>query len=715
MAKNIAVDRKKSTKTDPKAKRARVAAKIMGGFQGDIQPVKTSLTYRLGILLVAIVMVILPLIYIAIIGIVGYGVYYHTVNHTAVMAMGRGRGRVLAVMLYFAPIIIGAILVLFMFKPLLSRPAKRRKPRSLSRDEEPLLFAFVERICQAVGAPRPRRIDIDGEVNASASFRSGLFSMLGNDLVLTIGMPLVAGLTLRQFAGVLAHEFGHFSQGLGMRLTYIIRSISHWFTRVVYERDHWYERLVEWAEGVDMRIGWIFYLARLFVWMTRKILWVLMMAGHLVSAYMLRQMEFDADRYEARLAGCDAFAATARQLAALGIATQVSHSDLESFYREGRLGDNLPQLIVHHVKKFTPKQFSKIDKLVFESKTNLLDSHPCDSERVANAKREATDGIFQLKAPASVLFENFDKLCRQSTWGFYKEIFGKALKKDQLHPMDELLERQGRETAAYEALQRYFQATYRYDRGLQLPAWHLDTNKTDGDNDDDVVVDQLKSLRKVTVNKAPAYRELCEKFDELKASERGGLGSEMVPFEEKAGQRLFTALSMLQTAVAAEKLSDVNALATECNNLLPVLKVVNSQVTQCQALLMSNGKLAAQLNRLASGEQDESFIRRVQQQLQEVHGFVVGLRNSLLSLKYPFDHAQAGISVGEFAVSDVPDPNNPGEVYHAGDSLVGALHMLSARITGRLCSIAEDVEQALGMEPLPEPANLSESANAEAG
>ncbi len=39
-------------------------------------------------------------------------------------------------------------------------------------------------------------------------------SLWGNDLVLTIGLPLVAGLSAKEFAGILAHEFGHFTQGL---------------------------------------------------------------------------------------------------------------------------------------------------------------------------------------------------------------------------------------------------------------------------------------------------------------------------------------------------------------------------------------------------------------------------------------------------------------------------------------------------------------------
>ena len=78
-----------------------------------------------------------------------------------------------------------------------------------------------------------------------------------------------------------------------------------------------------------MRIAWIFYLARFCVWITRKILWLLMLLGHIVAGFMLRQMEFDADRYEARLAGSDTFECTCRQLRVLGIAWHGAQVDLE--------------------------------------------------------------------------------------------------------------------------------------------------------------------------------------------------------------------------------------------------------------------------------------------------------------------------------------------------------------------------------------------------
>ncbi len=116
---------------------------------------------------------------------------------------------------------------------------------------------FIDRLCDAVHAPRPRRIDVDCQVNASAGFRRGMLSMLlGRDPVLTIGLPFVAGMNARQFAGILAHEFGHFAQGGGIRLIYVIRPISFWFTRVVYERCFHLEPLPVPEEGsVDPAAG----------------------------------------------------------------------------------------------------------------------------------------------------------------------------------------------------------------------------------------------------------------------------------------------------------------------------------------------------------------------------------------------------------------------------------------------------------------------------
>lgn len=212
---------------------------ILASFSGRIKPVSISLGYGIALAWVAILMVLLPLIYVGITGGVAWGWWWYAVNGLALFSGGHhGSYFVKGIMLaYLGLLVIGGVLVIFMFKPLFARPPKGAKPLSLEERREPFLFTFVRRLCEAVGATVPRRIDITCEVNASASFRRGALSLLGNDLVLTIGLPLVAGQNLRQFTGVLVHEFGHFAQGWAMRANYVIRTVNHWFARVVYQRD----------------------------------------------------------------------------------------------------------------------------------------------------------------------------------------------------------------------------------------------------------------------------------------------------------------------------------------------------------------------------------------------------------------------------------------------------------------------------------------------
>jgi hypothetical protein len=53
---------------------------------------------------------------------------------------------------------------------------------------------------------RPRRVEVDCYLNASARFNRGLSSFLSHDLILKLGMPLVAGVTERKLAGVIAYN-----------------------------------------------------------------------------------------------------------------------------------------------------------------------------------------------------------------------------------------------------------------------------------------------------------------------------------------------------------------------------------------------------------------------------------------------------------------------------------------------------------------------------
>lgn len=56
---------------------------VLQSFQDIVRPPRSSATYKVALLVVALAMVLLPVIYVALMGLVGYGVYYHAVNDSA--------------------------------------------------------------------------------------------------------------------------------------------------------------------------------------------------------------------------------------------------------------------------------------------------------------------------------------------------------------------------------------------------------------------------------------------------------------------------------------------------------------------------------------------------------------------------------------------------------------------------------------------------------
>ena len=685
-------------------------------------------------------MMFLVLAYAGIIIGITYLVYYHAVHNVSIFSSaGGGRNSAKgALVAYLAPLVAGVILVLFLIKPLFAKRVVFDKPRSLRQPDEPFLFAFVERVCQAVGAPTPSRIDVDCQVNAAASFRRGVWSMFGSDLVLTIGLPLVAGLNLQQFAGVLAHEFGHFSQGVGMRLSYFVRSLSFWFTRVVYQRDQWDQRLHDLTK-TDYRLALFAYFAIVCVWVTRRVLWCLMMLGHLVSGFLMRQMEFDADKHEARLAGSQAFSSTQRQLRVLGVATQAAYADLNEFYKEGRLGDNLPLLIQAKVKQIPADMLQKVHAAADELKTGLFDTHPSDVERIASAQREQAPGLFQLTTPASALFANFAALSKTCTWDFYRGVFGDGFKLTDMHPVESLLERQDAEEATYKSLHRYFQGTFSTLRPVNLPSvW------SEAPENPKETVATLNRLREELVSAAEKVKKLAERFsvaddrvieaDQAKVlvhaklkfkpeafhltaatgdavrqarsaatDEMGKLAPALEKVAEHNGRRLYSALQLMHVPQVSAKLPNAKAWRDQMNDLLQVAGLVGRQVSSLVELRNAYASFSLLLSKLEGNRENQVFVQAVISSMGRTWDLVRDVRQSLTQASYPFDHAHGEMKLESYVLTDMPHREDLGGVFEAAGRVLDRVPSLYAKVCARLAWMAEQVEQAVGLAPLPEP------------
>jgi len=295
-----------------------------------------------------------------------------------------------------------------------------------------------------VGAPAPRRIELDCDLNASASFRRGLLSFLGHDLILTLGLPLIAGLNEQQLAGVIAHEFGHFRQGAGMRLSYLIRRINHWFARVVYERDEWDATLASLQAEDSSWVSIMGGCARAGVGLSRGALWLLMMTGHGLSGFLLRQMEYDADRWEMRIAGSASFESTMLRLATLEyVLTDIRQEMRRSWRRQLQLPDNLPLLVEHRANRLSSERREKVENQLGLTRTGWFDTHPSVADRVRQARRHAESGVITSEAPARDLFENFVMISRLVTLAHYEDDLNVPTTEDFLIPLEALIQEGG--------------------------------------------------------------------------------------------------------------------------------------------------------------------------------------------------------------------------------------------------------------------------------
>ncbi|MEM1176930.1 MAG: M48 family metallopeptidase [Acidobacteriota bacterium] len=695
-------------------------ADILGSFTGHIRPVKVKPTYQLALAAVTVAMVLLPLLYLGLIAATGWAVARYAVDGLSLFdTVSNAKS---AFFLYSTPLFVGAVAIVFLIKPLFSRRLDDAPSHSLRPEEEPTLFAFVEKLCREVGAPTPTRIDVDCQVNASASFRRGALSLLSNDLVLTIGMPLARGLSLQQLAGVLAHEFGHFAQGAGMRLTYIVRSVNAWFARVVYERDSWDAKLdtaAKEASDVGLLIWVAVQAARGMVWLTRRILWALMHVGHAISCFLMRQMEFDADRYEARLVGAPTFAATARDLSLLGAGQQVAMNRLSETFPLGHLVDNVPELISVVRGRFEPDVVTEIDRRRLEERTGTFDTHPADVDRERSAGLETDPPAFRSELPATALFSDFEGLAQAVSHRFLEAQVGDVLAKTRLLPAKELLALTDQAEGDRETLERFTGGVFDADRQLPWPpaveaealarardamAAGLDRYRTALGDWQEI---QRQLLR---LDAAGEVLDAGHSFEpsafEVDAATQDGiddrrreLSDRAAPIEAVLEDHEGALITRLRAAVDALDAPDDGEARAERDRLLPALEAVNGGWMRLRAIDHCLSVLRFVLQQLTEDPAQPGD--RVLDLVGELRRHLAELR-SAWSCPCPFDFQSADGTLGEWAVPrDERSLDWPG-LFELGEQTLGRGYETRKRLLTRLAALADIAETRVGYGPITE-------------
>lgn len=413
------------------------ARALAGITAGSVARPRIKPLYQLLLGLVTLFCVLVPLIYVALAASVVWGLWrYYTVVAPAI-ENARGIGLLLA---WVVPGFVGLVLLAFMLKPLFAPRAKAPPPEKLDPQAEAEFFAAVNALCAAIRVRPPSAILIGYDVNAWVQFEHGWRGLFTGRRLLSIGLPLVTGLSARQLAGVLAHEFGHFAQGTGMRCSFIINGVNRWLESRAYHPDEWDERLQRWREqNGDAYTLIITGMASLCLWLTRLLMRGLFQLSFRASRRLSQEMEFDADRYEALVAGSDCFRTTALQLRALGRAFREADDRNALAWREGKLAADFPAAVharLQHLDAATLRALA--EDLEHDDHTRYWDSHPADHARIVNAEALAAPGIYHDARPATSLFADFRGLSARVTERYYRDM-GLDYTPQQLMAADDVL------------------------------------------------------------------------------------------------------------------------------------------------------------------------------------------------------------------------------------------------------------------------------------
>lgn len=388
---------------------------------GSIRRPAVKPLYLISLWLVTLLCILIPLIYFGLVATVAWLVFQY---YTSWVPAPFGHQVVWRLLAWAVPGFIGAILILFLLKPLFAPRQKLPRAAPLGDGEEPAFAAMVKALCGAVGIRPPAEILLSHQVNAWVQFDGGFLGFLRGRKLLTVGLPLVAGMNSRQLVGVLAHEFGHFAQGGAMRCAYVINSVNRWLYSRAYERDEWDDRLESWSEQeTGGYVQLVVMLTGLCLLVTRGFMRGLFQVSLRLSRRLSQQMEFDADRYEATIAGSGCFRSTALQLRGLARAWRETDRVNAAAWREGKIVDDLPAAIEARLQRLDDREWADIAlELEGDHETRYWDSHPADQERIANAEHLASPGLFLDERPARKLFEDFPSLAKRVTLHYYEEM-----------------------------------------------------------------------------------------------------------------------------------------------------------------------------------------------------------------------------------------------------------------------------------------------------
>lgn len=379
---------------------------VLGAFNGQMTPPKVGFGRKFGALLVLLILSALPVFYLAVIGAIGFGMYF--VATTTLIPWPH------PALMWVAEVAMGLFL-LGLIKALIEPQRRGEQAHPLDLRQEETLREFTAKLCQQIDAPQPKTIQLECSTRMAAD-KGGS--------VVTLGLPAIAAMSVDQFACVLAGLLSLHRPKAGCRVMNMIRSINYWLWRSVYGKSRFDRWLARVAERPHFHAAKLLLPLKVMKFPAQIVLFVPMFIANTIAQSVVRAAELDADHAAARLVGRRTFGVVLERLEQINFSWDGVLADLKFLNKEDRLPDSLPEQVSLRMIDMSPELWGALRDTVNAPDEKPFDTKPIASDRLDAVQNEPADGVLKSSLPASRLFSDYEGLSRTVTAGFYASRFG---------------------------------------------------------------------------------------------------------------------------------------------------------------------------------------------------------------------------------------------------------------------------------------------------
>lgn len=250
----------------------------------------------------------------------------------------------------------------------------------LGEADQPRLWREVRELAGFAATRPPDEIQLVAAANAGVAEETSVLGLVGGTRKMSLGAPLLVGLSREQLRAVLAHELGHYS-GRHTALGALTYRGKEAIGQVLTELDESFVR-------IPLRLYARLYFA--------------------VSQTVNRRQEFEADRLSAELVGSATAAEALRQTRALGPAWAFF---VEQYVVPGADAGSRPHDLFDGFRRFLADperqdQLAEVRANLEEPPRSIYDSHPPITKRLAAFDAITAIGAQDTSGPATTLLSD---------------------------------------------------------------------------------------------------------------------------------------------------------------------------------------------------------------------------------------------------------------------------------------------------------------------